>query len=80
MTTRIDVRPAESIKIVYSTNVHEFTMTDRNILIRSVNAMTGVPFPQPGIYLVELFCEDTCIADIRLNLKPSVLDDNGDLE
>jgi hypothetical protein len=30
--------------------------------------LKGVPFPQPGLYLVELYCDNEWVADTPLHL------------
>ena len=68
VTTFIDVRVAETGELVFWTHPHQFDIPNRDIVIRLVNGMEGVPFPRPGLYLIELLCENTCIADFRIRL------------
>jgi hypothetical protein len=68
MTTFIDIRNLASGELVHWTFPHQFRIPDRQVLVRLAHRLEDVPFPQPGIYLIELYCENTPIADFRLRL------------
>lgn len=68
VSTHVDVRFAETEELVYTTLPRQMSIPSRDILVRLVHTLEGVPFAQPGIYFVQLCCENTCIADVRLQL------------
>lgn len=68
VTAFIDVRNTTTSELVYWTHPHQFHIPSRETVVRLVNVLEGVPFPEPGIYLVELYCENTAIADFRLRV------------
>jgi len=68
MSTNVEIRWAETDELVYTTLPRQITIPNREVLVRLVNTIEGMRFPRPGIYFVELYCENTCIADFRLLL------------
>jgi hypothetical protein len=68
LSTFVDVRLAETEKVVYWTTPQVIAMQDRNSLVYLLNVLEDVPFTRAGVYFVELYCENTCIADYRLHL------------
>ena len=68
MTTFVDIREASSGELVFWTHPHQFHVPNREMVVRLVNGLEGVTFSQPGIYLIELYCENSPIADYRLRL------------
>jgi hypothetical protein len=72
LSTFVDVRLADTEKVVYWTAPQVIAMQDRNALVYLLNILEDVPFPRAGVYFVELYCENTCIADYRLHLLETV--------
>ena len=68
VTTFIDVRNVATSELVYWTHPHQFQIPSRDTVVRLANTLEGVPFSEPGIYLVELYCENTPIADFQLRV------------
>jgi hypothetical protein len=68
VTAFIDIRDAATSQLVYWSHPHRFHIPDRQTVVRPVNTLEGVPFSEPGIYFVELYCENTPIADFRLRV------------
>ena len=75
--SHIEVRQAETGFIVAKTTPRLLVFQDRDMLIRLTNEVRGVRFPKPGIYLIELNCEDTCIADTSLELRAPIMNQPG---
>jgi hypothetical protein len=68
VTTFVDVRHADTLELIFWTHPRQFQIPNREVVVRLVNGMESVPFPKPGLYLIELYCENTCIAGFRLRL------------
>src|SRR5687767_13923689 len=68
LSTLVDVRVAEALELIYWTTPQKIRLDDRNGLVYLLNRLEDSPSPKPGIYFVELYCENTCIADYRLQL------------
>ena len=68
VTTFIDIRNAVTGQLAYWTHPHRFHIPTRTTVVRLANALEGVPFSEPGIYLIEPYCENTPIADFRLRV------------
>ncbi|HYT94244.1 MAG TPA: hypothetical protein VEL76_36345 [Gemmataceae bacterium] len=64
----IDVRNASRDELVHTTQTHQLSFPDRNTLVQMVLTIEQCPFPQPGIYLVELFCDNKWVSDTSLLL------------
>jgi hypothetical protein len=63
-----DVRFANTGKLIRTTNTHTLNFPHRNKVVELALTMQGCPFPQPGIYLIELYCNDQWVADTSLEL------------
>jgi hypothetical protein len=77
VNTHIEVRRAETDGVVGMTPQRVLAFPNREVLVRLAQGVQGVTFAQPGIYLIELYCENTCIADTRLILKPPLIRQPG---
>jgi hypothetical protein len=69
MTTFVDVRSARTEELVFTTVPRQLTIPNRDLPVRLVNVLERLTFPEPGVYFVELYCENTPIADFRLQLE-----------
>ncbi len=65
----IDVRNADTYQLVYNTNVHLVHFPDRSALRHLSITIEGCKFASPGIYLVELYCDNKWVADTVLWLR-----------
>jgi len=70
VNTYIDIREAETDSLIHTSIPREIVLPSRDYLIRLTHRFQSVRFPKPGIYLVELYCEHECIADISVFLRP----------
>jgi hypothetical protein len=75
--THIEIRHAETDVVVAMTPQRALVFPNREVLVRLARGVQRVTFPQPGIYLIELYCKNTCTADTRLTLKPPVVRQPG---
>lgn len=59
----VDIRFAATNQLTFTTEPHELVFPDRTVLVQLALAIEGCVFPQPGLYKLELFCENTWVAD-----------------
>jgi hypothetical protein len=62
----VDVRFAATQQLAHASSTHTLVFPHRDTVVEMALTLKGVRFPQPGIYLVELFCEGQWVADTRL--------------
>lgn len=65
----IDVRRADTYQLVRNTNVYPLHFPDRRALRQLTVTIEGCIFASPGLYLVELYCENEWVADTVLWLQ-----------
>lgn len=64
----IDVRDASTDELIHTTVPRTLTFPDRRTTIQMGVAVEGCVFERPGLYLLELFCENTWVCDTTLAL------------
>jgi hypothetical protein len=64
----IDVRMATTGQLVGTSNTHFLNFPRRDYVVQLAYTMQKCRFPQPGVYLVELFCGGQWVADTALEL------------
>lgn len=62
----VDIRFAPTQQLIHVSSTHVLVFPDRDTVVEMALTLKGVRFPQPGIYLVELFCEAQWVADARI--------------
>lgn len=62
----VDIRFAPTQQLTHVSNTHMLVFPDRDTVVEMALTLKGVRFPQPGIYLVELFCDAQWVADARI--------------
>jgi hypothetical protein len=65
----IDIREARTNSLIHTSHLHRLEFSFRNELIQVVVALQEIHFPNPGIYLVEMFCNNIWIADTTIELS-----------
>src|SRR4051794_2675660 len=65
----IDIRLASTQQLSHVSTTHTLLFPDRDTVVEMALTLKGVRFPQPGIYLVELFCDGQWIADTTVLLQ-----------
>jgi len=70
VNTYVDIRHARTDRLIQATVPREIYLPRRDYLIRVVHKILGTEFSEPGIYLVEFYCEHGRIAEIPLTLRP----------
>jgi len=65
---RFDITRAEDNRLIHLTDVRTLWFPDRTIQVQLAVSINGCVFESPGIYLVELFCDNTWVADTTIRL------------
>jgi hypothetical protein len=58
-----DIRFAPTQQLTHVSSTHTLFFPDRDTVVEMALTLKGVRFPQPGMYLVELFCDAQWVAD-----------------
>jgi hypothetical protein len=64
----LDVRFAATGQLVNTTNTRVLNFSHRDRVVQLVYTMQNCRFSQPGVHLVELFCDGQWVADTKLEL------------
>jgi hypothetical protein len=64
----VDVRRAEDNQLIYWTGVRALHFPDRSVVLQLAVTITGCVFERPGVHLVELYCDNTWVADTTVRL------------
>ena len=64
-----DIRHAEDDLLIRSTDVRLLRFPDRDTQLQVVVNIEGCIFETPGLYLVELYCDNTWVADTTIRLR-----------
>jgi hypothetical protein len=62
-------------ELVRTTEVRHLQFSDREAVVQLALEIEGCRFPDPGPYLIELYCDNQCVADVPLLLLEG---DEGD--
>jgi hypothetical protein len=65
----VDIRFAQTEELVWTTEVRELVFLNRNSVVQLVLTIEGCRFNRPGLYLLELFCNNTWVCDTQLLLR-----------
>ena len=64
-----DIRRAEDDRLIRNTDIRVIHFPDRNSQRQIVVTVGGCVFEKPGVYLVELYCDNTWVADTTIRLE-----------
>ena len=64
----VDVVHAATGRLIRTSHTNFLKFVTREIVIQVALTMEGCVFEEPGLYLVELYCDNTCIGDVSLRL------------
>jgi hypothetical protein len=67
----VDITRAEDTRLIHWTDVRSLWFPDRNVLVQLAVSITGCVFERPGVYLVELYCDNTWVGDTTIRLLES---------
>jgi len=65
----IDIRFARTDQLVYTTEQRHLRFLDRTTIVQMALTIEGCRFQSPGLYLLELFCDNTWVCDTQLLLR-----------
>jgi len=65
----VDIRLAETDELVWTTAVKELAFPSRTTAVQLALTIEGCRFERPGMYLLELFCDNTWVCDTTLLLR-----------
>jgi hypothetical protein len=65
----IDIRDAAHDQLIYTTQINHLSFPDRNTVVQLALSIEHCLFPQSGMYLVELYCDNTWVCDTSLHLR-----------
>lgn len=72
MSFHIDIRRARDYRLIRASTPRRLNFQDRSQVLQVVTHFEGVYFEEPGVYLVELFCDNTWVGDVTLLLAGGV--------
>lgn len=64
----IEIRAAATDELVYSTATHSLVFPDRTTVVQMAMKIEGCVFESPGLYLVELYCNNQWVCDTQFRL------------
>jgi hypothetical protein len=64
----IDVKRAADDRLIDCSDVHRLRFPNRDTLLQVAVTMHGSVFEAPGVYLVELYCDNVWVADTTIQL------------
>ena len=64
----LDIRRASDDRLVHTTELQTLTFADRVQVVQVAVRLLGIVFPTTGVYTVELFCDNTWVADVAVTL------------
>jgi hypothetical protein len=65
----VEIRFAPTQQLIHVSGTHVLVFPDRDTVVEMALTLKGVRFPQPGIYLVELYCNAQWVADAAVHLQ-----------
>lgn len=69
MPFHYDIVRASDLRLIHTSLINTLRFDRRTQLLQLVTRFAGVRFDEPGIYLVELFCNNTWVGDVTLELN-----------
>ena len=65
----VDIRDATSNQLIYTTGTNVLSFPNRTAVVQVALTIQGCTFPGPGLYFVELFCDNTWVCDTTLLMR-----------
>lgn len=66
----VDVLFRPRNELIWTTEVRQLDFPDRQTVVQLALEIQRCRFPEPGAYLLELYCGGGCVADVPLQLLP----------
>jgi hypothetical protein len=67
----VDIRSAATDELIWTTEPRELHFPDRVTFVQVALAIEGCRFEHPGLYVLELFCDNTWVCLTVLRLRES---------
>ena len=64
----VDIRSTTDDELIWTTATRRLTFPNRTTLIKLALTIEGCRFDHPGLYLVQLFCNNTWVCDTQVRL------------
>jgi hypothetical protein len=68
----VDIRYAPRDELIYTSARNVLVFPNRTSVVQVALAIRGCKFDRPGMYFIELFCDNTWMCDATLLLEPPV--------
>jgi hypothetical protein len=65
----VDVRDATTRQLIYTTGTNHLSFPSRTAVVQLAVTIRGCAFPRPGLYFVELFCDNTWVCDATVMMN-----------
>ncbi len=65
----VDIRFAETDELVWNTEVRQLRFPDRTTVVQLALTIEDCSFERPGLYTLELFCDNTWVCDTQILLR-----------
>lgn len=65
----LDIRRADEDIGIRTTPVRTLRFTDRTAVVQLAVTIENIRFPEPGVYVVDLFCHDDWVCDATVTLN-----------
>ncbi len=65
----VDVRDGRNEQLIHTTLIHHLLFPSRSTVVQMALRIEQCLFQQPGVYLVELYCDNTWVCDTTLLLQ-----------
>jgi hypothetical protein len=65
----VDIRFAATDELIWATETRMLFFPSRNTVVRVALTIEGCRFDRPGMYLLELFCNNTWVCDTQVLLR-----------
>jgi hypothetical protein len=75
LDVHVDISRAATGEFVWATDPHRLRFPTREAILQVALRIDGCEFDRPGLYLVELYCDNVWVCDTRLLLRSPVGDD-----
>ncbi len=63
-----DIRRTDTEQLVHTTNVNHLRFHNRQLTVQLAMRIEECTFPEPGVYSIELFCDNQLVSDTTILL------------
>jgi hypothetical protein len=65
----VDITYAPLNQLVHTTHTRQLSFPRRDVVVRVSHVIQDCQFDQSGLYLLGLFCDNVCVADVPLLMR-----------